>query len=222
MKSFACACALLLAAVSFAQAETPPPPAETTGRSFSLGAAISYWDLSRLEGLDVDGAGGGGIVGHFRQRGWWAFELRLSGYAVGDTRDVEAEDGRRFENDLTIVAMPLEANLLFCLPFGDVLSLYGGPGAGYYLFDGQSNSDLGDRHVIYDIEVDDEFGGYALVGLRAQLTPHFGLFAEGKYTWVETSIERTSAVWKDIGIDWGREELDFSGFAVNVGMSFTF
>ena len=222
MKTFAYGLAAWLAAAALAPAETAVPAAAPAGRSFSLGGHVAYWDLSRLEGIDVDGATGAGIVGQIPLSEHLAGELRLSGFAAGDERTFVAEDGRRYENDVTIVSLPLEANVLFRLPLGRTFSLYGGPGVGYYLFDGQSNSDLGDKTILYDIEVDDEFGWYVLAGLRAQLTPRFGLYLEGKYTWVETSIEKATEVRREIGIDWVAQDLDFSGFALHAGLVFTF
>ncbi|MGD9611584.1 MAG: outer membrane beta-barrel protein [Kiritimatiellia bacterium] len=222
MKTIARGLAVWLAAVALAPAETAVPAAAAAGRAFSLGGHVAYWDLSRLEGIDVNGATGAGIVGQFSHTEHFAWELRMSGFAAGDERTFVAEDGRRYENDVTIVSMLLEANVLFRLPLGRTFSLYGGPGGGYYLFDGQSNSDLGDKTILYDIEVDDEFGWYALVGLRAQPTPRFGLYLEGKYTWIETSIEKAVEVRREIGIDWVAQDLDFSGFALHAGLIFTF
>ena len=222
MKTFACWCAILISASGFARAEDAEPSAAAAAAPFRRGAGISYWDFSGLEGLDFRGAGGGGIVGQFRLRDSLAFELRLSGYAADETRNITTEDGQHFENDVTIVSMPLEADVLFRLPLGEALSLYGGPGVGYYLFDGQSNSDLGDKKIIYDIEVDDKGGCYVLAGLRARISDNFCVFIEGKYTWVETSIEQAVEVLHDIGIDWVSQKLDFSGPAFNLGLLFAF
>ncbi len=223
MKPFICWCALLGWAVGLAQAHGAAPPAAAAAVSpFHIGACVSYWDLPRLESLDVGGAWGAGIVGHFLLPSPFELDLRLSGFGARDSRDIATEDGQNFENDVTIVAMPLEANILVRLPLGDNLSLYGGPGFGYYLFDGQSNNHLNGKETVYDIEVDDEFGLYALAGLRFRFSTRLAAFVEGKYTWIETSIEKATDVRRDIGIDWVEQELDFSGLAVNAGLLFTF
>lgn len=222
MKTSVCCCAVWLGIAVLARAQPAAPPPEAAAEPFSLGAFFSYWNLSRLDGLDFDGAGGAGIVGHFLLCAPFELDLRLSGFAARDSRDITTEEGQRFENDVTIVSMPLEANALVRLPLGGSFSLYGGPGLGYYLFDGQSNSHLNDNETVYDIEVDDEFGFYALAGLRFQCTRHFAAFVEGKYIWIETSIEKATEVRHDIGIDWVEQELDFSGFAATVGLLFTF
>ena len=73
-----------------------------------------------------------------------------------------------------------------------------------------------------DVEVDDEGGWYALLGARAQLARNLALFVEGKYTWIDTSIEKLDDVGRETGIDWMGGDLDFSGLALNAGMLFTF
>ena len=222
MKTIARGLAAWLAAAALAPAETAVPAEAPAGRSFSLGVHLAYWDLARLDGLNLDGNLGAGVVGHIPLNEHFAAELRMSGFAAGEERNIETADGQRYENDVTIVSMPMEANLLLEVPVGRTFVLYGGPGVGYYLFDGQSNTDQGDKTILYDIEVDDKIGSYLLAGLRAQLKPHFGLYLEGQYTWVETSIKKATEVRREIGIDWVAQELDFSGFALHAGLFFTF
>ena len=222
MKTIARGLAVWLAAAALAPAETPAPAPMPAGRSFRLGGHLAYWDLPQLDGLDFDGATGAGVVGQIPLSRHFTAELRLSGFAAGDERTFEAEDDQRYDNDVTIVALPLEANLLLEMPLGRTFVCYGGPGIGYYLFDGQSNSKLGDKTLVYDIEVADELGGYLVAGLRAQLAPHFGLYLEGQYTWIETRVKKATEVRREIGIDWVAQELDFSGFALHAGLLFTF
>lgn len=222
MKPFICWCALLGWTAGLAQAHGAAPPAAAAVSPFHIGACVSYWDLPRLESLDVGGAWGAGIVGHFLLPPPFELDLRLSGFGASDSRDITTEEGQRFENDVTIVALPLEANALVRLPLVGKLSLYGGPGLGYYLFDGQSNSTLDGKETVYDIEVDDEIGIYVLAGLRFRFSSRLEAFVEGKYAWIETSIEKATDVRRDIGIDWVEQKLDFSGFAVNAGLLFTF
>ena len=76
--------------------------------------------------------------------------------------------------------------------------------------------------LTYDVEVDDEGGWYALLGVRAQLARNLALFVEGKYTWIDTSVEKLDDVGRETGIDWMGGDLDFSGLALNAGMLFTF
>ncbi|NCD21663.1 MAG: hypothetical protein EOL90_01815 [Spartobacteria bacterium] len=222
MKTIAQGLAVWLAAAALAPAETAVPAETPAGRSFGLGVHLAYWDLAQLDGLGLDGNLGAGVVGHIPLSAHFAAELRMSGFAAGEKRNIETEDGQRYENNVTIVSLPLEANLLLEMPLGRTFVLYGGPGVGYYLFDGQSNTDQGDKTIVYDIEVDDEIGGYLLAGLRAQLRPHVGLYLEGQYVWVETRIKKAAEVRREIGIDWVAQELDFSGFALHAGLIFTF
>ncbi len=189
---------------------------------FSLGADLSYWNIQDLNDFDVDGALGGGVIGEFRLHDFLAIDLRLSGYATGYSEDAHVEGEGWFENEFTIVAMPMEAGLVGFLPLGETFSLYGGPGVGYYLFDGQFRSSQGPRETIYDIELEDEGGYYALVGLRARLARNLALFVEGKYTWVESSFEQAIEPVEEIRIRWSRQDIDFSGLAINAGMTFNF
>ncbi len=212
--------AILLAAAPLVQAEEAQTPAPLS--RFSLGAHLSYWNVEDLDEFDIGGALGGGVVGQIRLHKLLALELRLSGFAAGDSKDVFVEGAGWFENEITIVAMPMEAGLVAFLPLGETFSLYGGPGAGFYLFDGQFRSEQGPLETTYDIELDDEGGFYVLLGARAQLARNVGLFLEGKYTWVETSLEQSNEFLEDIGIAGVEPDLDFSGLSVNAGMIFTF
>lgn len=215
--------AALLIAIPLAQAkEAGPAPDPAPLTPFSLGAYLSYWNVEDLDEFDIGGAFGAGVAGRFRLHDFLALELRLSGYAAGDSEAVFIEGEGWFDNEITLVAMPMEAGILACLPFGETVSLYGGGGVGFYLFDGQFRSEQGPLETTYDIELDDEGGFYALLGLRAQLARNAALFLEGKYTWVETSLEQSAGFLDGIGIAGVEPDLDFSGLAVNAGMIFTF
>lgn len=227
MRTFAALCALSLlvapaarAAVSGPDAPAPADPAPLS--CFSLGAHMSYWNIPDLDSFDIDGAIGGGVVGQFHLNRFLGFELRLSGYATGYSEDVYIENEGWFDTDFTIVSMPMEVGLVGFLPLNNMFSVYGGPGAGYYLFDGQFSSKQGPRETTYDIEINDEGGFYLLGGVRAQLVRNLALYVEGKYTWVETSVEQNDGLLEDLGIHGLNKDLDFSGLAINAGMLFTF
>ena len=227
MKIFAVGFAGLLLAAASVWAEdvasaAPKTAAPAPLSCFNLGAYVSYWSTPDLDALDADGAFGGGVVGQFRLNPHLGLEVRLSGFATGDTKDVYVEGEGWFDTDFTIVSVPMEAGIVGFLPLGPTFSVYGGPGVGYYLFDGQISSEQGPRDVTYDVEVDDEGGWYALLGARAQLARNLALFVEGKYTWIDTSVEKLDDVGRETGIDWMGGDLDFSGLALNAGMLFTF
>ena len=105
------------------------------------------------------------------------------------------------------------------------ISLYGGPGVGYYFFDGETTLSQGPLDINYDIEMDDEVGFYALIGARAQLARNVALFLEGKYTWVETNLKHDAIALnalREIQITEVDQDIDFSGLSVEAGMIFTF
>jgi len=207
----------LLTASYTIQAATKDAPDSPAPRSpFSLGAYMSYWDIQAINDFDIQGALGGGVVGQFRVNPHLALEMRISGFLAGKTEDVFVPGQGWYENELTLSAVPVEAGLVGFLPLGDTFSLYGGPGIGYYFFDGEFRSTQGPVEITRDINLDDEAGFYALFGGRAQLAWNIALFAEAKYTWVESSISQT------VGIFQAKEDVDFSGLALQAGMIFTF
>ena len=226
MKIYAVLLATLLAAASLARAEETSAPPESSAPAplsrFSLGAYLSYWNVEDLDEFDVSGALGGGVVGQFRLHDLFALELRLSGFAAGDSEDVYVEGEGWYDYETTIVSMPMEVGFVAFLPLGESFRFYGGGGAGFYLFDGQFRVDQGPQSTLYDIEIDDEGGFYAVLGARAQLARNVALFVEGKYTWVETSLETSQTFLHDIGVDGVRQDLDFSGPALSAGAIFTF
>ena len=217
MKKFAFLFAgLLLATATAWAADTAPARSELKLSRFSLGAFLSYWNSADLDEFDLDGALGGGIIGRFRLGDFLALETRLSGYGAGETRDVSVQGEGYFEHTTTLVVMPLEAGLVACLPLGDTFRLYGGPGVGFYLYDGEFTSEQGPRETTLDLDLDDDGGFYALLGAGARLARNAEIFLEGKYTWTETQVTNAGG-WLEAG-----EEIDFSGLALSAGMIFTF
>ena len=217
MKNFAFLLAGLLLATATVWAEEPAPVRpELKLTRFSLGAYISYWNGADLGEFDLDGALGGGVVGRFRLCDFLALETRISGYGAGDTRDVSVQGEGYFEHTTTLAVMPLEAGLVACFPLGDTFRLYGGPGAGFYLYDGEFSSEQGPRETTIDLDLDDDGGFYVLGGAGIRLARNAEIFFEGKYTWTETKVTNAGG-WLAAG-----EEIDFSGLALSAGMIFTF
>jgi len=208
---------VLLFAITGAQAkkkvvEEAPPPLSR----FSLGATLSYWDFQGIDEFDISGGIGGGVVGQFRINSYVAIETRISGYLAGETEDVYIVGEGWYEEELTISVVPMEIGLIGFLPLGKTFSLYGGPGIGFYFFDGQFTSTQGPVEITRDIHLDDELGFYALLGGRAQIARNAALFADAKYTWVESSSKQSVGVFK------ARKDIDFSGLALEAGIIFTF
>ena len=215
---------LSLAVGAMAQTEEPTMAAPVCRplTCFSLGVHFSFWDAADLHDFDIAGAVGGGVIGQVRLHKHLALDFRLSGYASGFSRDVYEEGLGWSDDDFTLVAMPFELGVVGILPMGQKVSVYGGPGVGYYLFDGQFTRKRGKATTIYDVEMADNPGGYLLGGLKMQLTGNLALYCEGKYVWVDTTV-RTPARSRD---EWGlhdiRVNLDMSGLMVNAGLLFTF
>ncbi len=200
-----------------------PPPLPASRLSF--GTYFSYWNVPDLDGFDLSGAFGGGVYGQVRLHQYVALELRWSGFVAGNYDDVYVEGHGWYENETAIAVMPFEAGLVAFLPLTDAVSLYGGPGAGYYYFDGEFTSSQGPWDTTYDMDLDNDAGFYALLGTRIRLARNVALFFEGKYTWVETSPERMTAFEEtqpDIRPPRIDEKIDFSGLALNAGLLFTF
>ena len=215
---------LLLALTPFAMAQTAPvddPPA--AGHSpFSLGAHLSYWNARDLNDFNLNGMLGGGVVGQFRYNPYIALEVRLSGFAVSDSKDYFIENKGWYETDLTIVAMPMEAGLVAFLPLDKTFELSGGPGVGFYLFDGEYSVEQGPWDTTYDIDMDDQAGAYLLLGVRAKLASNMSLYAEAKYTWVKSKFDTPLPPSEYTGTMVPDRHIDFSGVSINAGFSFTF
>jgi len=99
--------------------------------------------------------------------------------------------------DEDIEMVPLEAAVMVVLPLGNFLP-YAGIGAGYYIFNEG------------DIDLDDEVGYFPLVGLQFNLGDDIGLFAEGRWLYLETDSDDVKG------------DADVSGFGLNIGVSLLF
>lgn len=223
MKWFAASAAALLIAAPLAfAADTPKKPDLTR---FSVGAYLSYWNADDLNEFDGEGFFGGGVQGQVRLLDFLALDLRISAFAAGEDEDVYVNGQGWYENSTTLAAIPLEAGLLGLLNVTDKFSLYGGPGIGFYLFDGEFRSEQGPWDHTCDLDIDDETGFYAVLGARYQLARNVALFAEGKYTWVDTTVEEDLGAITD-EVEFGdlslSQDLDLDGFALQAGLLFTF
>lgn len=200
------------AAKSSNEAPSGPPPLSP----ISLGASLSYWHVDNLKETSLRGAIGGTIIGQARFHEQLALEVRISGFASGDSEDFYLEGEGWVESELTLAILPLEAGLLGILPLGEMFSLQAGPGIGYYLFDGEFRLIQDPVTTTYEIDLDDNIGYYFVFGTRVQLARNVALFGQAKYTWVETSVK------EDVEIYQAREAIDFNGLAFETGMIFTF
>ncbi len=233
MKNFPILALVLTLAAPMAFAEepeasqpAPAPAAEPAPLSrFSLGTYLAYWHVDDLKDFDGEGFIGGGVVGQFRLFDSLSLEMRIGGYGAGISEDVYVPLEGWYENDTTVVSMTFEAGLVASLPLGERFRIYGGPGVGYYVFDGESTTSQGPWEWTLDLDFDDEPGAYLLFGSSFQLARNAALFLEGKYTWVESSLTVDSS---DLDVAWlpgivtVSRDFDFSGLAVQAGLLFTF
>ena len=231
MNKFSLPLAFLLLAAPLALAEEPaaatpsaPQPPNALSRA-SLGVFLSYWNAEDLDGFDADGFVGGGVVGQFRLLDRLSAECRVGAFGAGDRRDVFVPGEGWFENTATVVALPLEAGLVASLMLSDSFSVYGGPGVGFYVFDAEFSSEQGRWKETFDADLDDVFGFYALLGARAHLARNVSLFAEAKYSWVETDLDSPFPAGRADRFDGSpalSENLDFGGLSLQAGALFSF
>ena len=210
-KLLACVLALLTA--------VPAVLADDDFALFNLGIGGQYWhakDIDRDNDFDTVGLWGGNIIFRIRPIRYLGFDFRAG--AVGNWHgETHRIDGRRYKDDESFTCVPLEVGLVAMLPLGDVVTLYGGPGAGwyYYKFNYSGYSTRHGHHYRkeYDeeIDLDDDFGWYAVLGATFKLCPHFSLFGEARYVDTETKLK-----------DYSDIKIDCSGVGAQIGAMFDF
>jgi opacity protein-like surface antigen len=160
-----------------------------------LGVLGSYWDTA-----DADSGWGIGAKYQLDAAPSICVELRGSYFPdFGDSDD---------ESSLDII--PVEADAIYKLPIADRLTSYVGGGVGYYMFELDSDNDG------VKVDVDDEFGWFALAGVEFILTEQLALFAEGKYTWLDVTAKASGD-----GVD-ASEDASLDGFGGNAGVMLRF
>ena len=187
---------------------------------FNLGIGGMYWnakDIDSSNDFDSDGLWGGSIIFRIRPIKYLGIDFRAGGAFNWDGESYK-EDGRRYEEDETFTCVPLEIGVIGMLPLGNVVTLYGGPGAGYYYYN-FNYSKSSTRHGHHyreeydkDIDLEDDFGWYAVLGANFQICRHFSLFGEARYTDTDTKVEDVKNAPK----------IDCSGVGVQIGAMFDF
>lgn len=206
--------ACLLALVTVAGAATALASDYST---FNFGFGGQYWLAKDIDDFDTDGLWGGNLIFRIRPIKYLGIDIR-TGFSGNGEGESYRYGGRRYESDITFECVPVEAGLLLMLPVGDVVTLYGGPGAGYYWYNININ-EHSTRHGHHyrkeydkDIDLEDDFGWYALAGVNFQLCPHFSIFGEARYTDTDTKLEDVDDA----------EKIDCSGVAFQIGFMFDF
>lgn len=115
------------------------------------------------------------------------------------------EFGDSSGDELKVDIIPAEADAIIKFPIADQFSPYVGGGAGYYMFNVDSDVEG------VDVSMDDEFGYFALAGLEIALGEQVSLFAEGRYTWLEATVEVKGDVT-------GKETGKLDGFGGDAGL----
>jgi len=155
---------------------------------------------SYLDGDDSGPGFGGGIKFKADLAEFFAVEARASCLTQFD----------EWEGDDELFVIPIEGALLLNLPLGsDVpITIYGGGGAGYAII---PEAD--------DIDFDDSFCYFGLAGIELGLGESASLFVEAQYRVLEVD-----GAEDDDGneIDFGDEDLKFTGLGVNAGLIFKF
>lgn len=221
-KTFACALALL-AAVPAAMAQE-----EGDWSVFNLGIGAQYWHGKDLGEFKGDGMFGGNLTIRIRPVKYLGIDLRVGGEAAWIS-ETYGEGDYKYDEDVVLMCAPAEAGLVLMLPVGDVLTLYGGGGAGYYYYDLDYDLDEHHKHRSYrrhrsgwsyseDIDMEDDFGWYAVAGLNIQLCRHLSLFAEARYTSTKTSFKHPG----DYDVEDEENEFDMSGVGAHAGFMFDF
>jgi opacity protein-like surface antigen len=210
LKTFACLLALLTAV-----------PAVRAGdfSVFNLGLGAQYWNARDVDNFDTDGMVGGNVIIRIRPIEYLGLDFRAGASGNWDGESYRDYDGTRYKSDVTFSCVPLEAGLVAMLPIGGVLTLYGGPGVGYYFYN-LNIRERSSRHGHHqhteldeDIDMENDFGWYAVLGATIKLCPHLAIFGEARYTDTETSFEDN---------DWDDEKIDCSGVGFQAGLMFDF
>ena len=203
---------LLLAAVAlpaFAQEAEPAPV-------FSLGMGLQYWHADDMDILDKDGMGGANLIARYRPIPYLGFDFRVGCSGVWDGDKFRGANGRRYETDVTFLCVPVELGVLGMLPVGKSVTLYAGPGVGYYWYDIDVKTTSKHHHHYHTewnehVKLDDDFGWYAVAGADWRIVPCLSLFAEARYTGTETNIRHDKSA-----------EIDCRGFGGQIGVFFDF
>lgn len=182
---------------------------------FSLGLGVQYWDAEDASVFDEDGMWGGSIIARLRPSDYFGIDFRAGGVGIWDSKTYRA-DGIKYETDAAFWCCPLEAGLVLMLPLNDLLTIYGGPGVGYYYYDIDIETTSKHGHHIHSsrsshIKLEDDFGWFAVAGVKLQLLPGLSIFGEAMYHDTETSLKDDKST-----------KIDCSGVGFQAGCMFGF
>ncbi len=160
-----------------------------------LGAFGSYWDTK-----DADAGYGYGVRLASTSDPVGYLEVRASYF---NTHSIEQTTA-----DVDLEIIPIDVGITMNLGSEESIQLYLGAGGSYFLMD----SEVKQAGLTRDIDIDDEWGWYALVGFELDFSKSFSLFGEGTYRQVKGDVSDSTL---DI-------EFKLDGFGGNVGLMFMF
>ncbi len=172
----------------------------TTVYGSGLGGFASYWDSK-----DADSTWGGGALLRIDLDENLQLDIRGSYYEFSD---------REFGTKWELEVIPIEAALMFKIPLDQQFNAYIGGGGGYYIADWEFSSPEGRIKV----DIDDEFGFFAVGGIDVRVGDALSIFGEAKYTW----LEYKKAKVRELGPERLDIDLDMNGIAVNIGLLLRF
>lgn len=159
------------------------PVAQAEALSSDLGGFVSYLDSD-----DLDAGYGGGV------------DLKIN---LVEAFSIDARASYLDFSDAEMSMIPLEVAALLNISLGEALGLYGGVGAGYYLFDADG------------IELDDAFGYFPVGGVEIGVGD-LKLFGEVRWLLLTADVDAAGDEISDLldGV-----EADVDGLGLNVGLS---
>lgn len=189
----------------------------------AVGIGAQFWSPKALDDfMDEAALWGGDLLVRVRPVRYFGIDLR-AGVVGAWASKTYCYDNYRFDCDVDFTCVPLELGAVLMLPLGDSLTLYGGGGGGYYTYDCDMEISLGHRHyssweIDERVDLDNDFGWYALGGLEVCLCPHLSLYAEVRYTSTETAISHPGHYL----FPEGANDFDMSGVGARAGLLFDF
>ncbi len=115
--------------------------------------------------------------------------------------------------------IPLEVGLMWKFPLDHQFTLYAGGGGGYYLADGNFKY----RGNTVDVDLEDEFGYFALGGAEVKIGKSLRFFGEAKRTWLKfEKAEYMAADRPGNNAMLFDGDLKMNGLAINLGLLLRF
>jgi len=136
-----------------------------------IGAFGSYWDSE-----DAGESYGYGVRLASTSDPAGFLEVRASRFNQFEDKDT----GKESELDI----IPIDIGITLNMSPEDSLQFYIGGGGSYYMMETEVDTPTGSK----DVDLDDEWGWYGLIGLNIKLSDNLMLFGEGCYRQVEGTI----------------------------------